>query len=171
VLLAAVLAWFIYLKVLGPRSPGRVPVLKGTALAEPADYDWALHDLEGRPVSFGDYRGKTVFLNIWATWCGPCVRELPSIAALARSPRLGGVAFVCVSIDADRETVRGYVQGKDWPMTVLHTAHLPQVFTTDGIPASFLIDREGRVAASAIGSAAWDDPSVVDFLAHLADQR
>ncbi len=70
-------------------------------MSKPADYDWSLMDLDGQPVSFAKFKGKTVFLNIWATWCGPCVGEMPSIAKLARNPRLQdkNIEFVCVSTD------------------------------------------------------------------------
>jgi thiol-disulfide isomerase/thioredoxin len=165
-----VVAWGLYLFLIGPGSGGDAPVLKGTGLSEPAAYDWTLERLDGGRVSFGEYRGKPVVLNVWATWCGPCVRELPSIARLARSPRLPQVAFVCVSVDENPDTVRGFLQGKDWPMTVLHATDLPPVFRTDGIPATFVIAPDGRIAASVIGSAAWDDPSVVEFLGHLAGE-
>jgi thiol-disulfide isomerase/thioredoxin len=169
VALVCVSAWFLYLYFLGPRGPGSAPVLEGTALSRPAAYDWMLRDLDGTPVSFAQYRGKTVFLNIWATWCPPCVAELPSITQLARTPALKDVAFVCVSIDDDAAAVRRFVNGKDWPMTVLHlgSAELPAVFTTRGIPATFLIAPDGQVAASVVGSADWDDPSVVSFLSDL----
>ena len=52
-------------------------------MSEPADFDWTVLDLEDQPVSFSKFKGKTVFLNFWATWCGPCVREMPSIDSLA----------------------------------------------------------------------------------------
>jgi thiol-disulfide isomerase/thioredoxin len=162
-----VLAWCVYLVWFGPKQPRRSPTLEGTALSQPADYDWALKELDGRPATLAPYRGKTVFLNIWATWCPPCVAELPSIARLAGTPGLEQVAFVCVSVDRDAETVRRFLQGKGWPLTVLHATDAPPVFATEGIPATFLIAPDGRVAASVIGGAEWDDPSVVAFLQGL----
>jgi len=165
-------AWCLFLYFFGPRVPLEPPALAGTALGLPADYDWTLHDLDGRPVSFAQCRGKAVFLNIWATICPPCLEELPAIAELARSPRLGRVAFVCVATDPDVETVRRFLRGKDWPMTFLHTdaTDVPPVFTAEGggIPATYLIARDGRVVASAVGSANWNDPTVVDILERLA---
>jgi thiol-disulfide isomerase/thioredoxin len=172
-----VLGWCLYLLFFGPKvkvSP-TPPDLVGTALSLPADYDWTLHDLEGRPVPFAHYRGKPVLLNIWATWCEACVDELPTIAGLARSPRLRDVAFVCVSIDDDTETVRKFLQGKDWPMTFLHANanELPAVFTAEGgaLPATFLIAPDGRIAATTFGSADWDHPSAVEFLEQLASSK
>jgi thiol-disulfide isomerase/thioredoxin len=163
--------WCLFLYCYGPTVPLEPPVLDGTVLGRPADYDWTLHDLEGRPVSFAQFRGKPVFLNVWATDCPPCLEELPSIDRLARSPRLARVAFVGVSTDADAETVRRFLRGKDWPMTFLHAGPtgLPDVFTAEGggIPATYLIAPDGRIAASSVGASNWDDPSVVDFLERL----
>jgi hypothetical protein len=78
-----------------------------------------------------------------------------------------------VAIDRDPEPVRRFLQGKDWPMTVLHASGTPPAFTTPegAIPTTFLIAPDGRIAASAVGSADWDDPSVVAFLERLAGAK
>ena len=106
--------WVLYLAFFGPK--GRRPSLEGTALADPASFDWTLRDLKDQPATFAKFKGKPVFLNIWATWCGPCVREMPSIARLADEPRLKGkgIAFVCVSVDNSTEAVRQFVEGRSW---------------------------------------------------------
>ncbi|MFO0950438.1 MAG: TlpA disulfide reductase family protein [Isosphaeraceae bacterium] len=165
--LAFVVFWVLYLRFFGPGMAGEEPQLEGTALAEPADYTWPLADLDGNVVEFSKYKGKTVFLNIWATWCGPCVREMPTIAALAAMPEMKDVAFVCVATDDTAGPVKSFLKDKSWPMTILHTQHVPRVFATDGIPATFLIAPDGRVAASQVGSAKWDAPNVVAFLGKL----
>jgi thiol-disulfide isomerase/thioredoxin len=160
--------WAVFLLRFNPISPDNGPELAGTGLAQPADYSWRLFDLDGGPVEFSRFKGKAVFLNVWATWCGPCVREMPSIAALASNPKLKDVAFVCASTDDSADTVKRFLAGKNWPMTVLRATDLPPVFATDGIPATFLIAPDGRVASSQIGSADWNDPKVVAFLESLA---
>ena len=73
----------------------------------------------------------------------------------------------------DPDAVRRFVEGKDWPMTILiePASRLPVVFTSDGIPATYLIAPDGRVEASAIGSAGWDDSSVVEFLKRMDSRR
>jgi thiol-disulfide isomerase/thioredoxin len=170
--LVFVSGWCLFLYFFGPTASrhGAPPVLEGTALSKLADYGWILSDLDGRPVPFARYRGKAVLLNVWATWCPPCVAELPTIARLARSARLERVAFVCVAVQKDRDAVREFLKDKDWPMTFLHAAEIPPAFTTtDGaIPATFLIAPDGFIAASAVGGADWDDPSVEAFLERLA---
>jgi thiol-disulfide isomerase/thioredoxin len=165
--IALALFWLFCLKVFLPARPND---LENTGLSEPADYNWTLTDLDGQAVPFAKFKGKTVFLNIWATWCGPCVGEMPSIAKLARDPRLQGknIEFVCASIAESAESVRGFLTGKDWTMTILRADKTPAVFASEGIPATFLIGPDGRIAATKIGAADWNEPGVVAFLEKLA---
>jgi thiol-disulfide isomerase/thioredoxin len=160
--LALAMAFVAYRSVL--RRGGADP-----ARGKPADYGWRLVDLEGRPVDLGRYRGRAVFLNIWATWCPPCVGEMPSIARLAADPRLKGVAFVCVATDDDPEDVRRFVRARALPMTIVRPAGpAPPVFATDAIPATFLIAPDGRIARSEVGGMEWDSPEVISLLERLA---
>jgi thiol-disulfide isomerase/thioredoxin len=170
VLLGFVLVWCAALLVFGPRGTGGVPRLRGTGLDRPAAYDWMALDLDDRPVAFARYQGKPVFLNIWATWCPPCVEELPSIARLAANPRLKDIAFVCISTDERAEDVRRFLRTKRWGLTFLRTTALPKVFLTDQIPATFVIAADGRIVATGLGSATWDDPSVVAELDQLVQR-
>jgi thiol-disulfide isomerase/thioredoxin len=168
ILLVFVGFWIVYLAFF---APGRRPLLlEGSGLSRPADYGWTLEDLKEQPLKFSRFEGKTVFLNVWATWCGPCVGEMPSIARLAANPQLKerNVEFVCVSVDDSAETVREYVANQKWPMTVLHSRSLPPVFQTDGIPATFIIAPGGRIVAAEVGASDWDRPEVVSFLEKTA---
>jgi thiol-disulfide isomerase/thioredoxin len=159
--------WAIYLTFFGPRN--RRPFEK-SGIDRPAEYNWTLDDLKQQPVKFSRFRGKTVFLNVWATWCGPCVGEMPSIARLAVNPRLQGkgIEFVCVSVDDSIDVVQRFVSDKSWPMTVLHASSLPPVFSTDGIPATFVINPAGRIVAAEVGASDWDGPDSVSFLEKTA---
>ncbi len=161
--LALLVVWFVYLSMFGPRRHAR---LENSGMSEPAPYNWPLADLDGKPVSFADYRGTTVFLNIWATWCGPCRSEMPSIARLADHPRIvkQNIAFVCVATDDQGQTVKSYLEGKNWPMTFLRADRLPTTFVTEGIPATFIIDPNGKIIATEVGAADWDEPQVVELL-------
>lgn len=156
--------WIAYLGFFAPGN--RAPSLDGSGGNRPAEYGWALEDLQGQTVQFTRFEGKTVFLNVWATWCGPCVGEMPSIAKLAASPRFRGknIEFVCISVDDSVADVRRFVADKNWPMTVLHARSLPRVFQTEGIPATFILSPEGRIVAAEVGASDWDRPEVVSFL-------
>lgn len=168
VALGFVVIWVGYLAFFGPRAPR--PSLEDSAMSEPADYNWSASDLEGQPVPFSRFRGKPLFLNFWATWCPPCVGEMPSIAELAANPKFQGkdLQFVCVSVDNSADAVRRFLKDKKWSMTFLRTESMPQVFQTEGIPATFMIDAGGRIASFQLGATDWSAPEVVAFLDKLA---
>ncbi|MGP0067174.1 MAG: TlpA family protein disulfide reductase [Isosphaeraceae bacterium] len=162
--LAFIIFWILYLIFLGPRIS--VGDLERSGMRLPAAYDWTVRDLNDEPGQFSRFKGKTVFLNIWATWCGPCVMEMPSIARLAEDPRLQGkgIEFVCVSVDDSSDTVRRFLKDRSWRMTFLRAERLPGVFSTDGIPATFVIAPDGKIAAAQVGAEQWDNARVVAFL-------
>ena len=166
--MAFLIFWIAYLIWLAPRPP--VDSLESSGSKQPAAYDWPVLDLKDQPVSFSQFRGKTVFLNVWATWCPPCIEEMPSIARLAENPRLRGkdIAFVCVSTDDSSDDVRRFLEGRTWTMTFLRAEKLPAVYMTDGIPATFIIAPDGRIAAFQLGPDRWDRDEVVSFLEKIA---
>ncbi len=163
-------AWVVFLFLYRPRGPANLdpPRLSPPFPVAKADVRWTLRNLDGSPKAFSDYQGHAVFLNIWATWCPPCRDELPAIANLASNPRLKGVSFLCASVDEDLDTLRDFVKAKKLTVPVARATTLPEVFQSDGIPATFLIAPDGTIVASQIGAAQWDDPAVVDFLEQLA---
>ncbi len=154
------------------RSRLAPPPTPGIAAGHKADLSWKVVTPAGAPADLVAYKGRPIFLNVWATWCGPCVQELPSIDRLARDPRVAGVAFVCISVDADPADARRFLSTRDLkPDFLVAAGSPPPVFATDGIPATFLIDADGTIVESTIGSAEWDDPKVVDKLAALAKRQ
>jgi len=159
--------WVVYLTFF---APGNRKPLENSAIDRPAEYNWKLEDLGEQPVQFSRFKGKTVFLNIWATWCPPCVREMPSIARLAENPRLKGknIEFVCVATDDSTATVVRFLRDKSWPMTVLRSQSLPPVFQTEAIPATYIITPGGRIVAAEVGANDWDNAEVVAFLEKTA---
>jgi thiol-disulfide isomerase/thioredoxin len=166
--LGFVVFWILYLVLLGPRAPDLS--LEKSGLSRPAEYDWTVFDLNDERVPFSRFKGKPVFLNFWATFCPPCIEEMPSIARLAEDPRLRGkgIEFVCVSTDVSSDVVRRFLAGHSWSMTFLRTESLPIVFSTQGLPATFIIAPDGRVAAAIEGADRWDTPKVVAFLEKIA---
>ncbi len=159
VLALAFLGYFVLMRGVGRnRSVGRQ-----------ADYSWVVSDLEGRRVDLAQYRGRPIFLNVWASWCPPCVREMPSIARLASNPKLKGAAFLCVSEDQSVEEAAGFFSSGKPPMTILHSpGPRPAVFSSDNsIPATFVIAPDGRIVLSEIGGKEWDDEETIRLLEGL----
>ena len=169
--LAFIVFWILYLALLGPRVS--VESLESSAMRMPADYNWTFFDLNDTPASFSQFKGKTVFLNIWATWCGPCVSEMPSIARLAENPAIKGkgIEFVCVSVDDSSDTVRRFLKDRSWGMTFFRAEKMPGVYSTDGIPATFVIAPNGKIAAAQVGSEQWDTKQVVAFLEKVSKMK
>lgn len=166
--------WACILAFINPLGvPDGAPVLKPPTpdlVARPDDSNWVLQDLDGKPVSFSDYRGRPILLNIWATWCVPCRDEMPTLVRLAANPRLKGVVFLGVTGEAVSDKVKQYAQTNMQGLTVLHADDVPPKFASKVIPATFLIGADGKIAASESGAARWDDPGVVAFLEKLLKQ-
>lgn len=136
----------------------------------------AFDDDQGRPRSLADFRGKVVLLNIWATWCGPCRREMPSLDRLKKS--LGGADFEVVALSIDRSgtaAVRKFyadVGIRNLAIYIDSSGKVTRELATIGVPATLLIDRDGREIGRLIGPAEWDEPDIVAFLKSvIARQR
>jgi peroxiredoxin len=107
--------------------------------------DFQLTDSKGKTWSLRGLRGRPVLLNFWATWCAPCVEEMPSIENLVK--RVGdGLTVVTVSLDEDWETVRRFFpHGTSLSVLLDASKEVPKKYGTEKYPETFLIDSEGRV--------------------------
>ena len=127
--------------------------LKAEAARKPAP-DFALKDADGRVVRLADFKGKVVLLNFWATWCDPCRIEIPWFVEFERRHKAQGFAVVGVSMDEDGwQAVKPFVSETGINYRVLlGDDKTAQLFGgIDSLPTSFVIDREGRIAAVHIG--------------------
>jgi thiol-disulfide isomerase/thioredoxin len=132
------------------------------------DYRINLTDLDGNPVNPDNWRGKVVLLNFWATWCAPCVAEMPGLARLSQQLADPSIQFAFISRE-DANVVSSFVAKRDLklPFFILKDEP-PPVFQGRAIPATFVIDRIGTVAMRHFGAAAWDAEPVATFLKGLS---
>ena len=124
----------------------------------------------GDTVEFDTYEGDVLLLNIWATWCVPCVREMPSIQRLYEELSRDGLEVVAISVDnSDTESVRAWVEERELTFDVLHdrSARIERDYQTTGVPESFIIDRHGIIIKKVIGATEWDHPTQVALLRRL----
>ncbi len=133
--------------------------LKGSELAPAPEVghpapDFTLVDLEGNEVALSDFRGKTVFINFWATWCPPCRAEMPEIEAVHQEYKDRGVVVLGVDISEPVSTVRQYIQkgGFSWTIVLDSTGEVARNYQIAAIPTSFFIDGEGIIRAVNIGA-------------------
>ena len=138
------------------------PLKPGTAA--PA---FRLPALAGGEVDFASYRGRAVVLNFWATWCPPCVTEMPSLERLHRVLGPEGLAVVTVSADEDEAELRRFVSEKGLTLPVLRDPGgraVASVYRTTGYPETFIVDRAGVVREHYVGPSEWDTETA---LAHF----
>lgn len=124
-------------------------------------------DGNGKPLTLANFRGKLVLLNIWATWCGPCREEMPTLDRL--QARLGGPDFEVVALSIDRAGI-GVVTAFYDEIGIKHLARYIDgsgkaagQLAAVGLPTTLLIDREGREIGRHVGPAEWDAPAMVTF--------
>ena len=125
-----------------------------------------LQTLDGKTVNFGSLKGKVVFLNIWATWCAPCVAEMPNIQKLYDKVGSDKIAFVMLSVDEGGvEKVKKFIDKKGFTFPVyMPASQIPQEFYSNAIPTTFIISPEGKIVAKQEGMADYNNKEVIDFL-------
>lgn len=138
--------------------------------AEPREIPTATFlDAEGNEKSLSDLRGKGLVLNFWATWCAPCVREMPALDRLAAAA--GGRGLRVLALSADREgapVVRTFYEVNGvghLAVAVDKLSRVARAVGVDGLPTTVLYNAQGHEMGRVIGVAEWDTPAALDFLA------
>jgi thiol-disulfide isomerase/thioredoxin len=113
--------------------------------------------IDGSEIDAAKFRGKVVMVDLWATWCMPCRREIPELIALYQKYHHNGLEIIGMSCDNDAGMLRKFVKvnGMPWPECLYHEGLIPS-FTPRGIPTSFLVNRKGDVAIDCSMSAYRD---------------
>jgi len=115
--------------------------------------DFNEKDLAGKPLSLAGYKGKVVLVDFWATWCGPCVRELPHVQATYAKHHAQGFEIVGISLDSDRQKLEKFIKEKNMPWQQFFDGNgwenkLGQKYGVNSIPATYLLDGEGKIIGS-----------------------
>ena len=176
---AAVLA-AILLATLWWHGPGTgAPAFRGTLgpfvthatpVAVPA---LSFVDASGKTLSLDDFKGKVVLLNLWATWCAPCVEEMPALDRLQQA--LGGDGFMVLALAMDRQgrpLVEPFLEKlgvKNLPMYLDTSGNATRLLKARGLPTTVLIGRDGKELGRLEGSAVWDSAQAASFLRYFRD--
>jgi cytochrome c biogenesis protein CcmG/thiol:disulfide interchange protein DsbE len=130
--------------------------------------DFTVQDAD-RKVALGELRGKVVVLNFWATWCAPCVEEMPSLVQLQQRFKNKGLTVVGISIDVDGDAYHKFLKDYkiDFPTVRDPDQKTSGLYGSFKWPETYIIDRDGVVRRKFIGAVEWSQPEIVDFLTKL----
>ena len=131
--------------------------------------NFELEDSDGELFNLKDTRGQWVFLHFWASWCGPCREEMPTIQALYENTDEDKLHFVLVNTAEDEDTIFNFlgVVAPDLISMMDVDGLVTEVWKPRGLPTTFLIDPEGKVRYQAIGGREWNQPIYRQFINHL----
>ena len=162
------------------RKPIQIFINKGLALFSPSvittdkqkaitDYHWTLKDANDNTFDFKSAKGKVVFLNFWATWCPPCIAEMPSIEALYKDYQ-DKIVFVLVS-DEKHSVVSNFLKDHGYTFNTYNpVSQYPEAFNIRSIPRTFLIDQKGNIVIDKNGAANWNSETVRNTINDLLQQ-
>ncbi len=150
------------------------PVVPGTPAPE-----FAIPDLDGEVVRLSNHLGEVVMVSIWATWCGPCRYEMPSVERLYQELADDGLEILAVSIDADPGTfdlfgrpgsdIQAFADTLGLTFPLLHnpSGDIQQLYQTTGVPETFLVGRDGMIYKKVAGGTEWDAPDHRELIQRL----
>jgi thiol-disulfide isomerase/thioredoxin len=148
--------------VIAEIMPGPAPALKFT-------------DAAGKPLTLANYRGSGLVVNIWATWCGPCVAELPTFAAIAPALAKNKILVLPISVDIDgSKSVKPFYTTHgitSLPILLDPDGSATDALNTNGIPVSIIINPQGQLVGRLDGSANWNSPATLALIRQLAGPK
>ena len=149
-------------------AEGRLSALHPVAERPPAP-DFSLPDIDGAVHRLSDYRGKVVIVNFWATWCPPCREEMPSMQRAWERLRQEGVVILAIDIGEDQDTIFTFTADYpvEFPLLMDRESKVIAQWAVRGLPTSFVVDPDGRIAYRAVGGRDWDHPAVMETLTGL----
>ena len=122
-----------------------------------------------RKISLDQFRGKIVVLNFWATWCPPCIEEMPSLVQMQQKMKGKGVEVVAISVDADQGAYQAFLKEHNVDLLTVRDPDQKSnnLYGTFKFPETYIIDRQGVLRRKFIGAIDWGTPEILDYLAKL----
>lgn len=138
-----------------------------TSKLEKADLNFQIMDRNGKVFSMEELKGKVIFMNFWATWCPPCIAEMPGINKLYNE--MGEeVVFIMLSLDQDFEVAKAFEQRKQYDFPIYSpVSNMPEMYNSRTIPTTYIIDAEGNLALTHKGMANYNASKFKKFLRSL----
>jgi thiol-disulfide isomerase/thioredoxin len=131
--------------------------------------DFSLKLVDGRTITLGALKGRVVFLNFWATWCPPCREEMPSMEILYRRFRDQGLELIAVDIMEGDKAVSAFLSDNNlsFPAALDSNGRVSNRYGIQAIPATFIIDRDGKIILYTVGGRNWNTPAIIAAFGEL----
>lgn len=141
----------------GNNSNANIAVIKNPLKTKAPDIH--LKDLGGKDVSLSDFKGKNVYLNFWATWCGPCRGEMPDIEKLYEETKNSDLVILAVNLGEDSNTVKSFIDSNNYNFKILLDSDkaAASLYNINAIPTSFFIDKNQNIVAQKVGAMSIDE--------------
>lgn len=132
--------------------------------------EFSLADTAGDTHTLADYRGRVLVVNFWATWCPPCVKEMPALDRLQQQLGEAGVQVVGINMGETTDDIASFNERVpvDFPLLLSPDMSAGQDWGVRGLPTTFILDPEGRIVFEVLGDQPWDDATIVDQIRELA---
>ena len=146
----------------GPRLPGSV------ALNRPAP-EFEVQDRAGQVHRLSDFRGKVVLINFWATWCPPCLEEMPSMESLRKQMDETRLQIMALSVDGSWEPVDTFLQQNAFGFGIYSDFEqkVAELYGTHMVPETYIVDKQGVILCKVTGDRDWMEPAMIAFLKRL----
>lgn len=135
----------------------------------PQAEEFVLQTLDRGELRLSEFEGKVVLMNFWATWCPPCIEEMPSMQRLYESLPREQFEILAINMQEDRETVQRFISEHnfEYPILLDYEGAVARRYAVRGLPTSYVIAPDGSMPAALIGFAHWDEPGYVEFFHDL----
>jgi thiol-disulfide isomerase/thioredoxin len=149
-------------------SPKSIADDKQLSLAA-STYDWVVYDMDGKAVPISNFRGQAIFLNFWATWCAPCIAEMPDIQELY--DQFGEEAAFLLVSDEDPARIQNFINNRGFDMPVYtRRGGVPADFASGSIPVTFVVSPDGQIVIRKTGVAKWNSNKMQELMRELIAQ-
>jgi thiol-disulfide isomerase/thioredoxin len=128
-----------------------------------------LADLDGQPISLDQFKGRTIFLNFWATWCKPCIQEMPSIDSVQRLLSKNGVVFLLASNETP-EQIKEFKKHYQFNLNFVRLTNMEEL-GMDGLPTTYIYNPKGENVFAETGYRKWSDSSNIEMILKINNQK
>ena len=143
--------------------------LLSPVLGKPAAPDFLLRDIDENIVELDDFKGKPVIINFWATWCPPCLAELPSMKRAWEKIKSDGIAMIAINVGESEEDILRFTKQHPINYTIVLDESGEEMtnWPVRGLPTTFVLDPKGRIIYQAVGGREWDNDKLLDQIRAL----